>query len=340
MATTGHDLVYIGAYTDDGVPGITGWHRDAATGELTAAPHGDAPAADASFLAWHPNGPWLYAASEFAGEVLTYAVAPDGALTHLGTRPTGGEPCHLSVDPSGRWVAVANYGGGSVALFEVAADGTLEPRDLVRHTGSGLDPERQEAPHAHLAQWLGSDLWVTDLGIDQVVRYTVVDGALHRAGAADFAAGMGPRWLAAHPDGAVFVAGELDATVVACTVADGVLRPGPAVPAALELPEEERTYPSHIECSADGRFVYLANRGPDCLTVFAVAGTRLTALADVPTGGRWPRHFAQVDDLIYVANQTGDSVTVLRVDPDTGIPVPTGAAVEVARPACVLLPRR
>ncbi|WP_254550263.1 lactonase family protein [Catellatospora tritici] len=340
MAMTGHELVYIGAYTEEGVPGITGWHRDPETGALTRAPHGDAPATDTSFLAWHPTGPWLYAASEFAGEILTYAVAPDGALTHLGTRPTGGEPCHLSVDPTGRWIAVANYGGGSVALFEVAADGTPQPRDLVRHNGSGPDAERQEAPHAHLAQWLGDVLWVTDLGTDEVLRYTVEDGRLHRADAVAFPAGMGPRWLAAHPDGGVFVAGELDATVMACTVEGGVLRPERTYPAALTRPEDERTYPSHIECSADGRFLYLANRGPDCLTVFAVDGAKLTPLADAPAGGRWPRHFAQIDDLIYVANQKGDSVTVLRVDPSTGVPAPTDAEVGVAAPACVLLPRR
>jgi 6-phosphogluconolactonase (cycloisomerase 2 family) len=88
--------------------------------------------------------------------------------------------------------------------------------------------------------------------------------------------------------------------------------------------------------SQDGRFVYVANRGADCIAAYAVDGDRLTPLADYPTGGLSPRHFAIVGDFLYAANQNSGTITALRVDPDTG---GLGEAVMAARfpqPTCIL----
>jgi 6-phosphogluconolactonase (cycloisomerase 2 family) len=42
---------------------------------------------------------------------------------------------------------------------------------------------------------------------------------------------------------------------------------------------------------------------------------------------------------MYVANQNSHTVTVLRIDPETGSPRPTGARIDVPSPACVLIRR-
>ncbi|GAA2377750.1 hypothetical protein Cme02nite_20210 [Catellatospora methionotrophica] len=342
MPSVPPDAVLIGSYTATAGTGraITAWRQDPRTGRLEPA-HAPVEAVDPSWLAWHPEGTHLYAASESAAQVLSYAVTGDG-LKLLGAQPTGGaDPCHLAVDPQGRFVVAANYSGGSVSVFAIGADGALLPyHDLVAHEGTGPDPERQESPHAHMAL-LAPDglLYVTDLGTDEVRGYAAGPEGLRHVSTSPLIAGMGPRHLAVHPSGAVFAAGELDSTVVVCAVADGVLRPVSAVAATVGEPAE-RNYPSHLECSPDGRFLYVANRGADCLTVFAVeeAGAEVTLwpVADVPTGGRWPRHFALVGEFVYVANQDGDSVTVFRRDPATGLPEPTGEAVQVPNPSCVL----
>ncbi|MFC7757656.1 lactonase family protein [Catellatospora bangladeshensis] len=296
-------------------------------------------AVDPSWIAWHPAGTHLYAASESAAQVLSYAVADGGELTLLASQPSGGaDPCHLGVDPQGRFVVAANYSGGSVGVLAIGPDGALRPpHDLVEHAGNGPDPERQGAPHAHMALFTpGGLLYVTDLGTDEVRGYVVDEsGRLRHVHTSPMPEGMGPRHLALHPSGTVYVAGELDSTVVACTAEDGRLTPVTALPATA-APPAERNYPSHLECSPDGRFLYVANRGADCLTVFDVADGGLRALADVPTGGRWPRHFALIGDFVYVANQDGDSVTVFRRDPGTGLPQPTGHATRVPNPSCVL----
>ncbi|GAA1642078.1 lactonase family protein [Catellatospora bangladeshensis] len=334
------DLVYIGSYTASAGTShaITGWRQDPESGRLEPA-LSPVQAVDPSWIAWHPAGTHLYAASESAAQVLSYAVADGGELTLLASQPSGGaDPCHLGVDPQGRFVVAANYSGGSVGVLAIGPDGALRPpHDLVEHAGNGPDPERQGAPHAHMALFTpGGLLYVTDLGTDEVRGYVVDEsGRLRHVHTSPMPEGMGPRHLALHPSGTVYVAGELDSTVVACTAEDGRLTPVTALPATA-APPAERNYPSHLECSPDGRFLYVANRGADCLTVFDVADGGLRALADVPTGGRWPRHFALIGDFVYVANQDGDSVTVFRRDPGTGLPQPTGHATRVPNPSCVL----
>ncbi|NUT33351.1 MAG: lactonase family protein [Hamadaea sp.] len=331
-------LIYVGAYTPEG-GGVRCFQQDPHSGALTET-HSPAPASDPSFLAWGQDGAYLYAVGETAGGLASFARAEDGLLTPLNQEWTGGSsPCHLAVDPTGRFVVTANYGDGTVSVHPVEADGSLGPRrDLVAHAGKGPDPERQEGPHAHQIAYLpgGDTFLVTDLGTDTVHEYTLSpDGAVQPLRAFPAEAGSGPRHVAFHPAGLVFVAGELDSSVMIYRrTADGLERVGRVAATAQEPPV--RNYPSHIECSSDGRFVYVGNRGANAITVLAVHGDELRPVADVPSGGEWPRHFAIAGDFLYVANQDSGTVAALPLDPATGVPGEARVVAEVTQASCIL----
>jgi 6-phosphogluconolactonase len=91
--------------------------------------------------------------------------------------------------------------------------------------------------------------------------------------------------------------------------------------------------------SADGRFLYVANRGNDTVATFAVDGDGLMPVDETPTGGAWPRHLVLDGETMYVANERSHVVTVLRVDPDTGVPRRTNGRLDVPSPAFVLIRR-
>ncbi|NUO60457.1 MAG: lactonase family protein [Hamadaea sp.] len=332
-------LIYVGAYTSTG-GGIRCYEQDPSTGALTEA-HPPATAIDPSFLAWDAVKANLYAVSESTGGVEAFARSDHGLLTSLGQQWTGGaDPCHLVVDPTGKFLVTANYAGGSVSVHPINEDGSLGGRrDLLEHGGSGPDPERQEGPHAHMIAYRpsGTSFYVTDLGTDQIHEYALSpDGAILPVREIPADAGSGPRHIAFHPtSGTVYVSAELDSSVLVYQPqGDGLVQVGKV--AATVEPPAERNYPSHIECSADGRFVYVANRGTDCVTVFAVTPDGLTPVTDVPTGGRWPRHFAIIGDLLYIANQDSGTITVAPIDQATGVPATPVAVAEVAGAACVL----
>ncbi|TDC32562.1 lactonase family protein [Micromonospora sp. KC213] len=342
-AAVASDIVHIGGYTAASGgrgDGIVAARRDPTSGELT--PLGTVAVTDSpSFLARHPARPVLYAVNELPeGRVSAFAVGQRGELTPLAVRATGGaEPCHLAVAPDGGHLYVANYGGGSVAVLPLDNRGVPGERsDLVRHDGHGPDPHRQEQAHCHMVSpdpGTGP-LLAVDLGTDSIYRYDLAAGRLvPRTPRARTAPGSGPRHLARHPDGRrCWVAGELDATVTAYELtADGALHQRGRVEASGRAGHVQ---PSEIAVGPDGRFLYVGNRGVGTVAVFALDGELPRLVAEVATGGEWPRHFALVGEHLYVADERADMVRVFHVDPGSGVPDPLGEPVGMSSPTCIL----
>jgi len=335
-------LVQLGCYTPasggGAGEGVMLARRDPYSGVLTdlrVVAVTDSP----SFLARHPTRPVLYAANEVdQGRVSAWTMAPDGGLSPLGSRPTGGaSPCHVSVAPDGGLLAVANYGSGSVAVHPLDSAGAAGERaDLAVHRGRGPDPDRQAGPHAHMVWWAGArELWAVDLGTDAVNRYTVDGGRLRAAGeAVGVEPGTGPRHLAYGPDGWFYLVGELDATVTAYREdpATGSARAVARVPTSADGGQAQ---PSEIAVDGSGRYLYVANRGPDTIAVFALEDGIPRRVAEVDSGGKWPRHFLLSEGLLYVANERSHGVATFEVPASTGVPVAIGPVLAVPSPTCI-----
>ncbi|WEH36607.1 lactonase family protein [Streptomyces sp. AM 4-1-1] len=327
-ARTATRPLFLGTYTTGGGGrgiGVAGY--DPVTGAITARTV-ITGVADPSYLAVHPSGNTLYAADEQnPGAVTSVALDPGGTFRVLNSRSTGGAgPCHLSVHPGGRWLLSANYTSGSVAVHPVAADGSLGERtDLVAHRTPAPGPG-QYGPHAHQIVTTpdGGHVLAVDLGNDTVYTYRLdqTAGKLTQVSYAALRPGAGPRHLTFHPGGRfAYLACEVSNTAVVCGYdpATGTLTPG--------APQSTGTgsgvsYPAQFLVTADGRFAYLANRGHNSLTRYAVegGGASLRLLDTVPVGGDFPRHIAFSPDggLLFAANQNSGSVTVFQVDRVSG----------------------
>lgn len=280
------------------------------------------PAHHASFLAAHPTLPVVYSVAENdRGMVAAYHVE-DGRLSELDARSSEGDsPCHVAVHPSGEVLAVANYGDGTASLHRLDSSGAFTGEPVVlRYRGSGPVAGRQEGAHAHQAVFDGDLLYITDLGTDEVRRYDLRGEFL---GAFALAPGSGPRHMVVAGD-TWYVAGELDGVISLIDHATGRTA-GVRASAA-----EGVNYPSHIELSGD--LVYVANRGPNTISVFRADD--LTPVAEVPSGGDWPRHFAIDGERLYVANQNSGGLAVLPLK--DGLPAPAVQVLAVETPSCVL----
>lgn len=341
MATNG-ELVFVGGYTGDKGgegEGIALLRRDPASGVLT--PLGVAVRTPSpSFLIQHPALPVLYAVNELDtdGTVSAFSVAADGGLAELAVRATGGtDPAHLAISPDGRHLLVANYSSGSVSVHPLDQDGVPGERsDLLDLDGRGPDAERQAGAHAHMVFPVRDDVLVADLGSDRVWRCRLdPSGRLTMLPPAVVAeAGTGPRHLRLSPDGALMLVGELDGTLTWYRPSvDGSLARGGR---EATTTQDGENFPSEITMRPDGRFVYVANRGPDTVATFAWDGERATLVAETPTGGHWPRHMTLLGHHLYVANQLSHSVTTFRIDAETGVPATQGEPTTVASPTCLL----
>jgi 6-phosphogluconolactonase len=216
----------------------------------------------------------------------------------------------------------------------------------VQHQGSGPDPARQAAPHAHciLPDPGNRHVLVVDLGMDAVLAYRLDDRTGKLTPVATGAAlrpGAGPRHLVFDPAGRfAYVANELDSTITAFRydgergaldeVQTTAASPGGTVPA---------NHPADVHVASSGRFLYVSNRGDDTIAAFAIDGAtgRLTPVQQISSGGKSPRNFALDPSgrFLLAANQRSDSIVGFRVDPESGRLTPTGATVEVASPVCI-----
>ena len=328
--------LYVGSYTAEANgrgAGVTAFARNGT--RLTRI--GEVATPSPSYLITDPTRPLLYAVNELPeGRVGSYAIGSDGLPVPVSSQPTGGAaPCHLAL--RGDRLLVANYGSGSVSVHPVGPDGTIGERtDLVQHEGRGADPRRQDGPHAHQVL-AGPDGYVSvvDLGVDRLLHYRPVDGRLIPAGESVLPPGAGPRHAVAGPRGRWYVAAELGSTLV-------TLNPSPenlvfaSQQPATEAGADRDNFPSAIVLSPDARHLYLANRGANSIAVFRVADDGPPRrVGEVHCGGDWPRDLAIVDGVLFVANERSHAVVAFHLDPDTGLPRPTGDAVEVGSPTCV-----
>ncbi len=235
---------------------------------------------------------------------------------------------------------MANYSSGSVTVHPLDDDGAPGVRtDVLDLHGRGPDPDRQAGPHAHQVTpgRSGADVLITDLGADRVWR-SRLDPHSGRLGepvvAMPVPPGTGPRHLLVGADGALFLTAELAGAL--CWQDGGGRDQDHARGRVAASTTVHRTFPSEVVAGRDERFIYVANRGPDTVSVFGWEHGTATLIAEVPAGGSWPRHMALLFDHLYVANERSHTVTVFRLDPDTGIPCPQGAPIVEPNPACIL----
>ncbi|MER7722269.1 lactonase family protein, partial [Streptomyces flaveolus] len=236
------------------------------------------------------------------------------------------------------------YGSGSVAVHPVEASGALgEPTAVVTHSAPPPGPG-QQGPHAHqvVTGPDGDHVLAVDLGTDTVYTYRLDEsaGTLREVSRARTRPGAGPRHLTFHPGGRyAYLANEVDNTVAVCAYDPDTGR--------LTIGEARSTgtgrgtnYPAQLLVTADGSYAYLANRGHNSLTRYAVAadGAQLRLLDTVPVGGDFPRQIAFSPDggLLFAANQRSGTVSVFRVSADTGELRLTGAPFASPVAVCAL----
>ncbi|WP_162243476.1 beta-propeller fold lactonase family protein [Leifsonia sp. Root4] len=349
----------LGGYTGDAGAGL-GIEAVAQTPDAGLADLGTAVVVDSpSYLVRHPRLPVVYAACEVAGEMWAFAVAENGeadsdprAAVRLsplgGPWPAGALVCHVAVDPDGRWLVSSSYGDGIVCLFTLDERGEVVARfegaAAIDHAAVAAGvPPRQSRAHAALVLPDGR-IASTDLGHD-LLRVWSVDPsengfALRLDQELALPTGSGPRLLDLHPSGHIYIITEysIEIAIVAPIAGStmyalsGML---PVLPAG-EAPAAGDCG-AHISIDADSARVHASVRGRNSLHSFGISadGGALHPLAEISSGGDWPRHHLQHDGRLHVANQFSNTVTTFTIGED-GLPGAQIGELASGAPSCVI----
>lgn len=370
-AAPANTYAYVGTYTPNG-GGIYLFRVDPVSAALTQLQVVD-DIRNPSWLAVNPAQTRLYAVSEIdnyqntrSGAVVSYAIDGDTMqIRRLGAVSSGGTtPAHLSVHPSGKFVFVANYGGGNVAVFPVGPEGALGDATDVRpsvgprhHARAAADPRGQfgfsdhDGPHLHMVAPDPSGQFViaNDAGLDLtwIWRFDAQAGRLLPAAVPVITApaGSAPRHFIFHPNGRFFYNLYEHDAMVAVYDYD-------AARGGLNLKQTISSLPpkfagsnlsSELVMTADGRYLYVANRLHNAVAIFSVAGDgQLRSVADTWVHADSPRSIC-IDPsgtFLFACNNRGDSITSFHINAATGALLFTGRFEPVGSPAVMTMLKR
>lgn len=375
-AVQGRILAWVGTYSSPQGPegakgrgqGIYAMEMNPSNGALTQLeliPNDANPAC----LALAPSGTHLYSANEISnyngassGSVSAYAVdRTSGHLTLLNTVSSGGAgPAHLSVHPSGKYVLAANYAGGTVAVLPIHANGDLgSASDVIQDRGA-LGPEHapsarvgsfaisgHDKPHAHMIQAdaAGRFVFASDLGLDRIFiwKFDTEKGKLtpNDPDSVALPPGDGPRHFVFHPGGRWFYSLQEEGSTLVVYDYDSNQGKLTQKQTLSSLPKGfvGTNYTSEVMISADGKFLYAANRLHDSIAWFPISSTGTLAFGGEEwTRGDYPRsfNFDPTGNFFYSCNQRADAITAFRVNRKSGALSFTGQYTPIGTPANIV----
>jgi 6-phosphogluconolactonase (cycloisomerase 2 family) len=338
----------VGSYTAGSSQGIYRMQFDSATGQIDAKPLQVVKTENPSWLTLSKDQKRLFVVNENGpgqndpvGRVSSFAIDPKThALSLINqVQSLGNEPTHSSLSADAKHLFVSNYSvmedpGGTLAVLPVDADGQLKPVvQMSGHPASRVNPERQASNHVHstVSSPDGRYVFSNDLGADKVFIYQYDPMAnphlpLTPAKTASVAlpAGSGPRHLLFSADGKhAWLTMEMSAQVAVFDYNDGVLTQTQLVDLAAGQPTSDKAGAA-LHASADGKFLYVSNRGTaNQLVVFSIdpATGQLKELQKRSVEGDHPREFAldPSGKFVLIANQKSNQIVVVERDANTGL---------------------
>jgi 6-phosphogluconolactonase len=352
-ATAQSYYLFVGTYTSGKSKGIYVYDLNAANAD--AKQISVAEAKNPSYLAIAPGGNYVYSVNENSGQegdVSAFSFnKKDGQLHFINEEKSGGEdPCFISVNHTRKWAIVANYTGGNLSALPIKADGSLEPvAELIQHTGTGVNKERQEKAHVH-STFLTPDehyVFTADLGTDKLTVYRFNPNspkplAAPKDSVVNVLPGSGPRHFAFHPTkNFVYVIEELTGTVDAFRYTGGKLSNFQRISSVpKDFKGEDGSADIHV--SPDGKFLYATNRGDaNSIVIYKIdsATGKLHTQGFHSVMGKHPRNFIiePTGKFLLIANRDSDNIVIFKIDHQTGLLEPTGKQIEVPNPVCLKL---
>jgi 6-phosphogluconolactonase (cycloisomerase 2 family) len=331
-------LVIDGNRDEEGIVSLTG------TG-IAATPSGCSPTGGTHLPTMAPNsvalapdptgkyGKFAYVANRYADCLSMYTIdSATGALTSIGTIPTGSRPISVAVDPSRKFVYVVNVGSNDVSTYSVdTTTGTLTSTGTIAAGSSpasvAVDPSGK---FAYVANGSG------------VAMYTISDtaGGLASIGTIAAGAGLFSLSIAVDPSGRfVYVARPADTVGVAIgyvsmytiNTTNGTLTSTGSITAGVD--------PFSVAVDPSGRFAYVANLESGDISMYSIngttgtltsIGTNTTAFAPISVAAHPSGKF------LYVAN-VNSNVSIYALNATTGVLTSIGTVAAGSSPSSIAI---
>ncbi|MFT8310319.1 MAG: lactonase family protein [Sporolactobacillus sp.] len=338
-------LGYIGTYTNGESKGIYSFSLDEDKAQLSK-PDVAAQLDNPTYLAINKDQTRLYSVVKEGdkGGVCSFTLHQDGTLKKINQHLTeGAPPCYLDMNSDDTILVAANYHKGAAVAYQWNTENELNEITAVYHKGKGANPERQEHTHVHFADFTPDQRFVVtiDLGTDQLITYELKNEQFQQRSVCTLAPGTGPRHLVFHPSAPfTYVLSELSSEIIVLQF-DSETGSFTQVQTVSSLPDsfQGHNQGGAIKISADGRFIYVSNRGHNSIGIYQVheGGAALKPVGFCSSGGEWPRDF-ELDpsgNFVIAANQNSSNLVLFKRNTETGLLTNLQSSLSVPNPVCI-----
>jgi len=344
----------IGTYTNPcESKGIYVYDFDANTGDFSFK-NATENIINPSYLSVSSDNKFVYSVNENSqkknGTISFKYDSKSGKLDKLNFQEAKAEgSCYIINDD--KTVITANYSSGSISVFGKNSDGSVtEVKQVVQHSGKGINVKRQEKPHVHMVYFSPDKKYVlaNDLGTDKVYVYQYNPSGgneiLKLKSTVSVNSGGGPRHLTFSKNGKfVYLLQELDGAVTVFSYSNGILK---KVDEASVLSKDFKgTFTAaDIHISPDGKFLYATNRkeANEISTFKILKDGKLKFEGRTSTLGDGPRNFAidPTGNFLLVAHQYTNNIVIFKRDKTTGSLADTGKRITLCSPVCLVFTKQ
>jgi 6-phosphogluconolactonase (cycloisomerase 2 family) len=263
----------------------------------------------------------------YHGDLRQFHVNADGTLTPLTPASVAGvdAPAAIVAHPTLPYVYAGNVTNNTLSQFHVSADGTLtplSPATIALPTGAG--PASLQFPVAFSMDPAGQYLFVTGYYNYVGVLKVNADGTLTNVSST--VSNSNPTGIAATPVNSagkqfLYVTSHVDHVLQTTAISIFEVKAGGVLQAVLTGNVQSNANYFSLAIDPTGQFLYAANDigGAYNVSVYSIALTgALTHIGtDVPAGnGGTALSLNSLKGAVYVANQSGNSVSQMHINAD------------------------
>ena len=272
----------------------------------------------------HPSGKFAYVSNAGEDTVSLYKIGSTGELTEVTPRAvTGDQPADILLDPAGTFLFSVNSAGNTISAFSIdSGTGALTSVGTPVST-FGFTPIRGAIAPS------GKFLYVANSNSASISCY-VIDGSggLTLIPNSPIKVGNGPNWIAIDPAGKfLYVANLQDGTFSGFMIdgTSGILQAMGGSPFGVSATTSTVIPLSSLVVDPSGKYLYITalNSGNNVygFTIDATSGVPTAAVGNPVAAGSGAAFIVNDTSggLIFVGNQTSNSLSGFKIDPATGV---------------------
>lgn len=272
------------------------------------------------FLAYNEKAGKIYAISGKTSNIMTFSPTADGNAKLDGLIDIERGACFLGMDKNRRFIFAANYGKGKIFVYKINKKGFPNSTPLY---------EMQTEPKAHSVIFDRKErfLYAPHTAPNKIFQFAFnrKTGALSplKPASVDAPENAEPRHAALHPTLNIFyVSNEKNMTVSAYNQdpVSGQLSLSQTISTLTDEFTDEATC-SDIKITPDGKYLYVANRGPDSIACISLDKDGKMKLTKTVKTGKIPR-YVLIDPtgrFLYSACMGSNDLWAYKIDKKSGI---------------------